>query len=140
MHNAAFNRAALGDFQLCSIKQRCAFSFWRVEQDFTAALLGAVCISVAVRAPVSGSYSITTPSRNHQCSALAEADRAGLSSEKCPEVLNRYRVRRPGREQAPAHPLTAHFKNGFYPRGCSASAASWLCFFLYRRGITRRRD
>lgn len=91
---------------------------------FTAALLVAVCMSVAVRAPVSGSYSITTPSRNHQCSASAEADRAGLSSEKCPEVLNRYRVRRPGREQAPAHQLTGHSTSGFYTCVCSASAAS----------------
>lgn len=49
---------------------------------FTAALLVAVCMSVAVRAPVSGSYSITTPSGNDQCSASAEADGAGLSSEK----------------------------------------------------------
>lgn len=36
----AFHRAALGDFQLSSFEQRCAFSFWRVEQDFYRCFIG----------------------------------------------------------------------------------------------------
>lgn len=49
---------------------------------FTDALMVAVCMPFAVSAPVYGSYSITAPSGNDQCSASAEADGAGLSSEK----------------------------------------------------------
>lgn len=64
--NVGFHRAALFDFQLRSFEQRCAFHFWRVEQDFTVALMVAVCMPVAVSAPVSGSYSITASSGNDQ--------------------------------------------------------------------------
>ncbi|SWP75595.1 Uncharacterised protein [Klebsiella pneumoniae] len=48
------------------------------------AVTSAVLMPLTVSAPVSGSYSITAPSGKVTCHASAEADGAGLSSEKIP--------------------------------------------------------
>lgn len=48
------------------------------------ACTSAVLIPDTLSAPVSGSYSITAPSGNEICSASADADGAGKSSEKMP--------------------------------------------------------
>ena len=67
------------------------------KRIFTAALMVAVCMPFAISTPISCSYSITTPSGNDQCSASAEADGAGLSSEKIPGST------KPGSSSPPWH-------------------------------------
>lgn len=134
MHNAAFHRAALGDFQLCSIKQRCAFSFWRVEQDFTAALLVAVCMSVAVRAPVYGSDSITAPSGNDQCSASAEANGAGLSSEKMLGSTKSVLSSPPRHRMRTCSPTDCAFQEGVLPARVLSQCSQLVVFFPVSTG------